>query len=199
MTTLLVARHGQADWNLERRWLGHADRPLTELGRAQAENLARQLDGIPIDAAYASDLARAMDTARAALGNRGIDVTPLPELRERDYGAWDGVLDDEIPQRFPDDHDAWTRGATDGAPDAEPYAALAQRVQAAIRRIEAAHPNGTVLVVAHGEPLRALHALALELDYAKHRREIPDPPHASLARYEVVDGRLCAVPAKAPR
>jgi len=199
MTTLLVARHGEADWNRERRWLGHADRPLTDLGRTQAEALARQLDGIAMEAAYASDLSRAMDTARTAVGNRGIAVTPLRELRERDYGAWDGVHDDDIPRRFPHDHAEWTRGAVDGAPDAESYAALAERVVRALHRIAAAHPQGTVLVVAHGEPLRVFQALALDIDYTKHRRAIPTPPHATLVRYVMADGRLRAVSGEAPR
>ena len=190
MTTLLVARHGEADWNRERRWLGHADRPLTERGRAQAHDLARRLDGASIDAAYASDLARAFETARIALGGRAIEVTPLRELRERHYGAWDGLLDDEIPLRFPDEHAHWRDGLGHGPSDAEPYAALAARVEAALRRIAAAHPSDAVLLVTHGGPINVLDALAGGLDYVRHRRTIPDAPHASLRRYAMSDGRV---------
>ena len=190
MTTLLVARHAEADWNRERRWLGHADRPLTEHGRAQAHDLARVLDGARIDAAYASDLARALETARIALGSRGLDVTPLRDLRERDYGAWDGLHDDEIPVRFPDDHARWRDGLGHGPADAESYAALAARIETAVRQIAAAHPAATVLLVTHGGPINVLDALAGGLDYLQHRRAIPAAPHATLREYVLSDGRI---------
>ena len=190
MTTLLVARHGEADWNRERRWLGHADRPLTDRGRAQAHELARRLDGALIAAAYASDLRRAFETARIALADRAVEVTPLRELRERDYGAWDGLQDDEIPQRFPDEHARWRDGLGHGPSDAEPYAALAARIETVLRRIVTAHPSDTVLLVTHGGPITVLDALAAGLDYVQHRRTIPDAPHASLRQYVITDGRV---------
>jgi broad specificity phosphatase PhoE len=190
MTTLLVARHGEADWNRERRWLGHADRPLTERGRVQAHALARRLDGALIAAAYASDLARAFETARIALGNRAIEITPVRELRERDYGAWDGLHDDEIPLRFPEEHARWRAGAGHGPSDAEPYATLAVRIETVIREIAAAHPSDTVLVVTHGGPIAVLDARAAGLDYVQHRRTIPDAPHASLRQYVMTGGHI---------
>ena len=63
MTTLLIARHGETEWNREERYQGHADPPLNETGRAQAEQLAERLAGEPIDAVYASNLRRASETA----------------------------------------------------------------------------------------------------------------------------------------
>ena len=190
MTTLLVARHGEADWNRERRWLGHADRPLTERGRAQAHELARQVADAPITAAYTSDLARAMETARIALAERAIAITRLRELRERHYGAWDGLPDDEIPIRFPEEHARWRDGTGHGPADAEPYGALAVRIEAVLRRIAAAHPSDTVFLVTHGGPINVLDALASGLEYARHRRAILDAPHASLNRYALSDGRV---------
>ena len=63
MTTLLLVRHGETDWNAERRWQGHADVPLNERGRKQAQRLADSFPGDAVDAIYASDLARARETA----------------------------------------------------------------------------------------------------------------------------------------
>jgi broad specificity phosphatase PhoE len=90
MTTVYLARHGESDWNVERRWQGHADRPLTERGREQAELLAGRLADVKLDAVYASDLRRAWETAQAVAATRGLEVVRLPELREVDVGSWSG-------------------------------------------------------------------------------------------------------------
>ncbi len=191
MTVLLVARHGETDWNRERRWLGQTDRPLTDLGREQAHGLGRQLERVAVDAAYASDLSRALNTARIALTGRGIGVTPVRDLRERSLGSWEGLLDAEIPTRFPEAYASWKSGVGYGAPDAEPYAALAGRVGAAIRKIAADHAEQTVVVVAHSGPLRVLQAMALGLDFVGYRRSLPaEPPHGVAIRYEMTDGKL---------
>ena len=71
-TRIILVRHGETDWNAERRWQGHSDRPLNEAGRRQAEELAARLDGAPIDAVYSSDLLRAHETARLLAEPRGL-------------------------------------------------------------------------------------------------------------------------------
>jgi broad specificity phosphatase PhoE len=149
-TTILLARHGESDWNVERRVQGHADRPLTPTGLAQARELVEALADEPLDAVYSSDLSRAYETARIVAQPRGLTVIALPELRERHFGTWEGLTDDEVLQRFPH---AGT-GADWG--DAETSEQLAERVQEALREIAARHEDGRVLVVTHGGPLRAL-------------------------------------------
>ena len=94
-------RHGETDWNLDRRLQGHADRPLNDTGREQARGLAAELAEEELEAVYSSDLSRAQETARIVAGARGLDVTELPELRERHFGSWEGLTDDEIHERFP--------------------------------------------------------------------------------------------------
>ena len=169
--------------------LARPRRPAAHRPRPRAgPRVARRLDGALIAAAYASDLTRAFETARIALGDRAVEVTPLRELRERDYGAWDGLQDDEIPRRFPGEHARWRDGLGHGPSDAEPYAALAARIEAVLRRIATAHPAAAVLLVTHGGPITVLDALAAGLDYVQHRRTIPDAPHASLREYAVTDG-----------
>jgi uncharacterized phosphatase len=148
-TTILYVRHGETDWNLARRVQGHTDRPLNDTGRAQAEALAAELAVEAIDAVYSSDLSRAHETARIVAAGHGLDVTVVPDLRERDFGTWEGLTDDEILARFPD-----ARGRPWG--DAETPDEMARRVLDALRRIADGHPGQTVLVVGHGGPLRAL-------------------------------------------
>jgi broad specificity phosphatase PhoE len=149
VTTILLVRHGETDWNLERRVQGHSDRALNETGRAQARKLADALAEEPIDAVFSSDLLRAHETARIVAERRGLDVTAIPDLRERHFGTWEGLTDDEIFERFP--------GAKTGTwGDGETREEMAQRVLESLRRIAEAHPGGRVLVVSHGGPLRAV-------------------------------------------
>jgi len=148
-TTILLVRHGETDWNLERRVQGHSDRPLNETGLAQADALVQELAGERIDAVYSSDLARALETARGVAAARGLRVQPLAELREKDFGTWEGRTDSEIRTRFP-------QALTGPWGDAETTEELSDRVLAALRRIAEAHPGGQVLVVTHGGALRAV-------------------------------------------
>jgi broad specificity phosphatase PhoE len=187
VTTVYLARHGQSDWNAAGRWQGHADRPLTELGRRQAAELVRALAGVPLDAVYSSDLRRARETAEAVAASRGLTVAALAELREVDVGSWSGLTRAEAKERFPQGFRRWTDGRH-GWEDGERYERMADRVVAAVRRIAAEHEGGSVLVVAHGGPIRALHAAALGLDVSEHRRLQPVEPNARLSRLTVEDG-----------
>jgi broad specificity phosphatase PhoE len=149
MTTILLARHGETDWNAEHRVQGHTDRHLNERGLAQARALAEELAAQRVDAVYSSDLARALETARAVAEPRGLHVETVPDLRERDFGSWEGLLDVEILERFP-------QARTGPWGDGETPEELAERVLSALRQIAERHPGGTVLVVSHGGPLRAV-------------------------------------------
>ena len=146
-TTLLLARHGETDWNRERRWQGHADPPLNETGRRQARSLVADAAGV--EAVYASDLARARETGEIVALALDVPLQLDPRLREADVedltgrsvvemiGDWPRPLDyllAERPQLF-----EMMRG----------------RVVAALEDIAAAHDGGRVLVVTHGGPIAA--------------------------------------------
>jgi broad specificity phosphatase PhoE len=149
VTTILLVRHGETDWNLDRRLQGHSDQPLNATGREQARGLAEELAGEELDAVYSSDLSRASETARIIAEARGLEVTALPELRERHFGTWEGLTDDEIGQRFPE-------AAKGILGDGETREEMDRRVVGVLQRIAAEHPDGTVLVISHGGPLRAV-------------------------------------------
>ena len=91
MTTLLLARHGETDWNRELRIQGSSDIELNELGRQQAQFLAQELTDVELDAIYSSDLSRAKATAAAVAATHGLDVSVDPRLRERSFGSWEGL------------------------------------------------------------------------------------------------------------
>jgi probable phosphoglycerate mutase len=143
-TRVLLARHGQSEWNAEGRWQGQADPPLSDLGRRQAHEAARALGAI--DAIWASDLQRAGQTAAIISGDLGVGPVVLdPDLRERDAGEYSGLTRDEIEARFPG-------YLADGRrpPGWEPDDHLLARALAAVGRIAAAVPGGDVLVITHG-------------------------------------------------
>ena len=150
MTRILLVRHGETDWNLTRRLQGHSDRPLNETGREQARGLVAELADEELEAVYSSDLLRAQETARIAAEARGLNVTALPELRERHFGSWEGLTDEEIHERFPEE-------VADGVlGDGESRDELDRRILRALSRIADEHPDATVLVVSHGGPLRSV-------------------------------------------
>jgi broad specificity phosphatase PhoE len=189
VTIILLARHGQSDWNATRRWQGHADRPLTEKGREQARVLAARLAHIELDAVYSSDLRRAADTAAEVAAAQGLDVIERPELREVDVGSWSGLTREEAEQRFPEGFARWREGYP-GWDDGESYEAMTTRVLAAVLDVARAHEDGRVLVVSHGGPIRAIHAAALGLDVHTYRRLRPVEPNARLSAVCYAEGAL---------
>jgi 2,3-bisphosphoglycerate-dependent phosphoglycerate mutase len=145
VTTILLARHGETDWNRELRYQGHADRPLNDTGRAQARELGERLRGRPIVAVYSSDLRRAGETADTVAEALGLPVKFDPRLREIDVGSWQGKTREEL----------------DGTPwDGESYDEHRARVVAALNDIAHANPGKQVLVVAHGGTLRRVQEAA---------------------------------------
>lgn len=147
MTTILLARHGETDWNRDGIWQGWADPPLNDVGRAQARRLAEQLRETPFDAVYSSDLQRARETAELVAKPHGVPVISDPGLREIDIGSWSGLTRTEIDDRFP--------GGI--RPDGETRDQHAARVLEAVERIARANPERRILLVTHGGTMRALH------------------------------------------
>lgn len=189
MTTILLARHGESDWNRAKRWQGQADRPLTELGLAQARELAERLAETELNAVYSSDLQRAHETAEIVARKQRLDVTLLPELREVDVGSWSGLTRSEAEERYPDAYRHWTAGG-EGWEDGETYEELSARVIGAIQMIAAEHPGDRVLVVTHGGSIRAIHAAAMGVDVHTYRRIQRVEPNAALSAVCIGEGRL---------
>jgi probable phosphoglycerate mutase len=190
MTTILLARHGETDWNSERRWQGHADRPLNDVGREQARELAESLATRAIDVVYSSDLIRAHETALIVGARLGLPVEIDTGLREVDVGDWAGRLLTEIEAADPDGFRRWQQGhkAWNGG---ESYEEMGERVVAAVLRLAARHPGQTVLIVSHGGSIRACRATAAGLDYAASRvAAIRSMANCEVAELHVADGRL---------
>jgi alpha-ribazole phosphatase/probable phosphoglycerate mutase len=192
VTTVYLARHGESDWNAANRFQGHSDRPLTEEGRRQAEALAELVAQENVDAIYSSPLIRALETARIVAARTGLEVTELDGLREVDTGSWSGLSRAEVQERFPEGFERWIAGGS-GWEDGETYEEMGERVLRAIRAIAAAHPNGRVLVVSHGGPIRAVQSAAEGIELHEYRRLRPVEPNARLSAVAVRNGTITPV------
>ncbi|WP_336626183.1 MULTISPECIES: histidine phosphatase family protein [unclassified Microbacterium] len=178
MTTLLLVRHGETDWNAARRIQGSTDIPLNDTGRAQAratatglaERMAEQYGGVrPI--VVSSDLSRARETAQIIAAELGTDVAhAYPQLRERSYGVAEGLTVDEYRARFGEFN-------RDNVPEAESDDALRIRAVDALRRIARdvrrshAPADVPVIAVSHGAFIAQLirHASAGQFPLAGER------------------------------
>jgi glucosyl-3-phosphoglycerate phosphatase len=142
---LVLWRHGQTTYNAERRFQGQSDVPLNSTGLQQAEEAAPYLAALRPDAIFSSDLSRAAATAAALARLTGLNVQFDKDLRERGGGSWEGMTAAEIAELYPESYAAWA------PPDGESADAVADRGEAAMRRIADSLPGGGVaVVVGHG-------------------------------------------------
>lgn len=184
MTRIDLVRHGQTDWNLERRIQGSSDIPLNDTGREQAREVGRQLARRVRrggwTTVYASPLSRARETAELIAAELGLAApTALPGLEERSYGAAEGMNAVEIAAAFGDD---W-----DGVPGWEPNELVIARALPPLAALAEAHPGARVLVVTHGAVIGSIvrHVTAEE---RPRRGEVID--NGSIHEFAYRDGQL---------
>ena len=185
-TRLIFIRHAQSTWNEIGRWQGHANPPLAENGRAQAQLLARRLSTWQIDHLYCSDLDRAATTA--VIVGESLGLTPIidPLWRERGIGALEGLTTEEIELRFPE---AWaTRldGPMTGVTGLETPEEVWRRAEMACAGLLARHLDQSVVVVSHGGMILATLIHLLQLPPAGFAR-LTGGRHTAITQV-VVDG-----------
>ena len=162
MTKLFLVRHGATDWNHSKRAQGQADIQLNRDGRRQAIGAAKELAACDLVAVYASDLARAIDTAHPIAEAHGLEVQTDPGFSEIDQGEWEGLTVDEIRERWPD---RWGPARHYSArPGGESPQQVRARALEALRRVVTAYPEGCVAIVSHGGTIRWMSAEALGYD-----------------------------------
>ncbi len=174
MTEIVLIRHGETDWNAERRLQGHLDIGLNAEGMRQARALGQALRDERLDAIYASDLQRALHTAQAIANGRSIAVQTEPALRERCYGAFEGLRHADVSARYPQAHAAWQARDLDarfppGARTAETLREFAARAVGTLTTLAAAHRLRRIAVVSHGGVLEAIYRHATGIGWAAAR------------------------------
>ncbi|MFJ1562916.1 histidine phosphatase family protein [Streptomyces erythrochromogenes] len=152
---IVLWRHGQTSWNLERRFQGSTDIELTETGLAQARRSARLLASLKPDAIVASDLKRAAATAAELAAVTGLPVTHTEALRETYAGEWQGLTHEEIVEKYGEQYAAWKRGEPVRRGGGELETEVADRAAPVVLdHTDRLPATGTLVVVSHGGTIR---------------------------------------------
>jgi probable phosphoglycerate mutase len=163
-----MLRHGQTEWNASDRMQGQLDTELSELGRRQAKDAARELVSHDAIAIVSSDLQRAFDTATALADHTTLDVVRDPRLRETKLGAWEGLTHIDVDAQFPGARQQWRLDPTFTPPGGESKLEVGARAVPVVRELFAERadwPGRTIILVAHGGLIAALTAALLELPH----------------------------------
>lgn len=167
---IVVWRHGQTAYNAERRYQGHADVALDDVGRAQAARAARLLAGLSPSAIVSSDLVRARTTAEELARLTGLTVGTDKRLREIDVGAWQSLTFDEVAVRFPDEVAQWRDGHEGRRGGGETLVEVGERaVDAVLEALQKISDGETLVVATHGAAGRALVASLIGLPTSNWR------------------------------
>ncbi|BEV70831.1 histidine phosphatase family protein [Paludibacterium sp. THUN1379] len=188
-TRFCLVRHGETDWNIERRLQGQIDIQLNTTGLQQADRLSQALAqaGLAFSALYVSDLQRARQTAAAIARDNALTPIATERLRERHFGHFQGLTYAEAEVRIPEDYRLFKSRDPAYAPGSgESLAVFQSRVQTFFDEAAARHPGQTVLVVSHGGVLDIAYRMANKLPIT-HQRDFPIP-NAALNWISHVDG-----------
>ena len=160
-TRVIAVRHGETAWNVDTRIQGQLDIGLNDTGLWQAGRVARALEEEPIAAIYASDLARAWQTAQAIAQPRGMGVAADPGLRERAFGQFEGRTFADIDASLPAQARLWRTRDPEFAPEGgESLLTFKARVTGTAARLAALHPGELIVLVAHGGVMDVLYRSA---------------------------------------
>lgn len=164
MTEIIIIRHGETEWNKTGRFQGHSDVPLSAEGRAQAAALGKNLVVDHVDAIYASDLTRAMETAAPLAQRFGLEVISDPLLRELNFGSWEGRNFNDVNAENPDVMKTFYNDPERvNIPDSEPFPEFQRRVARRVREIVAQERGKRIVIVSHGASIRILFADILSM------------------------------------
>ena len=147
---LILIRHGQTEWNIQKREMGHLDSPLTSLGIQQAQAIAKRLRLLPVSAIYSSNLGRAVQTANVISSATGIRVNLDQGLRERNMGILQGMTRQEMATRFPQEYSHYRADSHSYViPEGESGEQRTARSVRILTALAEKHPDETVVAVSH--------------------------------------------------
>lgn len=164
LTKVIFVRHGQTSWNHSKRYQGHSDIPLNEIGLQQAAMVAQGLAGEKISAVYSSDLIRAVQTAECIAKEHSLQPVVVGEFREINFGSWEGLTYEEIMATWPEILSAiYAKPGLILIPEGESFADVQRRTVRGLSKCIENHEEETIVIVSHGGTMRVLLCDALGL------------------------------------
>lgn len=168
---MYLVRHGETAWNASMRYQGQTDVPLSGKGRQQAELLGKRLADLETEGFYASDLIRAYDTARIISQHHNQEIVILPELRELNFGLWEGMNFNEIKSKYPEEMKLWgDKPLYTRIPGGETIDEMTIRSVNAVKTIVENHNKGNIVLVSHGGVIRSIVGTVLGMDMNNYWR-----------------------------
>ncbi|WP_084243673.1 histidine phosphatase family protein [Planomicrobium okeanokoites] len=193
MLTLYITRHGETEWNLEKRMQGWGDSPLTEKGKKNALELSARLKDTEFEAVYASPSLRALSTARVISADRKLQIQVDDKLREINVGEWEGKEHAYINDNYPEEYFSfWNTPHLYTSAAGENFKELQERALEAVQSIREHHQEGNILIVTHSIIIKALLAFFKKLPL----EDLWSPPFihdTSLTMVEVDDDNFIIV------
>ncbi|MBC1746846.1 histidine phosphatase family protein [Listeria seeligeri] len=193
LRTIYFVRHGKTEWNMTGQMQGWGDSPLVAEGIAGAKAVGEVLKDTQIDAVYTSTSKRTKDTAAYILADRDIEIRALEELKEMNFGTWEGVTVTEIDEKHPEErakilHSPETyKAEVNGG---ETYYELAERLLQGVQKIVSETKSGNILVVSHGMSLTLLLYLLQGGTVEDHRKEAPRILNTSISVVDYENGEF---------
>ena len=194
-TKFIMIRHGFSVANNEKRFAGHSDFPLTDLGKIQAERCAEALKDEKIDVIYASDLSRAFETAVPIARSHKLEIVPHKGLREIFAGEWEGKAFSELEEEYPESFGVWKNDLANAHPDGgESICQLYNRILATMKELANENEGKTICIATHATPVRSVCTASMGLDCAGMSK-IGWSANASISIFEYEDGKFTALEA----
>jgi probable phosphoglycerate mutase len=191
LTRIFLVRHGGTTSSDANRFAGASDPELSDAGRAQAAALGKRLANTKIDAAFCSDMKRAIATAQAICSPHNLTPTRLPALREINHGHWEGQIHNDVEQKFADEYQAWSADPLGYAPPGgETGLSVLARSLPAVTQIVREHAGKSVLVVSHTATNRLLLCCFAGIDPRRYRDRLGQ----DLAALNIIDFKDPATP-----
>lgn len=168
---IYLIRHGQTDWNILGKIQGRQDTSLNEMGRKQAQLLARGMDSRPVTQIFCSRQKRAAETAAAIGARQKVDVDIVTGLEEVEFGLWEGLTMEEIRGRFPEEYKRWMINPVEVAPPGGETLTEVTARCAGVAEAILAQAKGDIAIVSHGATLAHMISWFLH----DHAKETPPP------------------------
>ena len=166
-TEIILIRHGETEWNSQKRMQGHSNSDLSSVGQAQIQALGQWMKNVPFDLIYSSDSLRAKQTAEAITQFSGHELQFDQRLREKNLGVFEGLTSEEARERHPEVFRLFkTAGSKYVIDEGESTQQLQDRALEIVNEIRIKHPEERVLLVTHGGFIRVVmkHSLGLSLE-----------------------------------